>query len=195
MTTGVSDIQIKGGVVVNSREMKLADVFIKDGLVESIEKPDSGKKAAKVIDATGKYVLPGIVEAHLHPVYADRLDTLSKSAVYGGITTLIPYIGAVKAWGVEGNLWDAVNYFIDEGSRDSVIDFGLHFGVTSRRHVETLRDNAARFGITSIKVYLMYKGANGAAACRDLNSILCLLRKNCVHHGICHCCYLGCSTF
>ncbi|MCA9174804.1 MAG: hypothetical protein KDB14_10005 [Planctomycetales bacterium] len=39
------------------------------------------------------------------------------------------------------------------------------------------------------------KGANGAAACRDLNSILCLLRKNCVHHGICHCCYLGCSTF
>ena len=42
------------------------------------------------------------------------------------ITTLIPYIGAVKAWGVEGNLWDAVNYFIDEGARDSVIDFGLH---------------------------------------------------------------------
>ena len=104
MSTEHCDVHIKGGVLVNSSELRLADVFIKDGLVNSIEQAESGKTADRVIDATGKFVLPGIVEAHLHPVYADRLETLSKSAVYGGITTLIPYIGAVKAWGVEGNL-------------------------------------------------------------------------------------------
>ena len=81
MTQDRCDVQIKGGVLVDSRQLRLADVFIKDGVVDSIERPESGKEARQVIDAKGKFVLPGIVEAHLHPVYADRLDTLSKSAV------------------------------------------------------------------------------------------------------------------
>jgi dihydropyrimidinase len=136
MSNKIDDIQIKGGVLVNSSELKLADVFIRGGVIQSVEPPNSGKAANQVIDATGKLVLPGIVEAHLHPVYADRLDTLSKSAVYGGITTLIPYIGAVKAWGVEGNLWDAVNYFID--SKDlrtwSTVLQGIH-GLQEKGHV------------------------------------------------------------
>ncbi|WP_283179308.1 hypothetical protein [Gemmobacter sp. 24YEA27] len=51
----------------------------------------------------------------------------------------------------------------EAGEARSIIDFGFHFGVTSRAHVETLAENAARFGVTSIKVYLMYKGAAGAA--------------------------------
>ena len=85
-----ADITIKGGILVNSKEMTRGDVFIKDGLVESIELPESARPAPTVIDASGKFVLPGIIDAHLHPVYADRIDTLSKAAVFGGITTLIP---------------------------------------------------------------------------------------------------------
>lgn len=187
MTTGECDIQIKGGVLVNSREIKLGDVFIKDGLVESIEKPDSGKKAKKVIDASGKYVLPGIVEAHLHPVYADRLDTLSKSAVYGGITTLIPYIGAVKAWGVEGNLWDAVNYFIEEGSRDSVIDFGLHCSLveTDLEDLETTIPKICERGVRSFKGFMAYRRRGMNLGDGDLMRVLSVLKENgglfCVH--------------
>jgi len=45
----------------------------------------------------------------------------------------------------------------------SCIDFGFHFGVTSRRHVGELAELSRRFGVTSIKVYLMYKGATGQA--------------------------------
>src|SRR5579871_3405358 len=98
MSVANCDIQIKGGLVASSTELKCADVFIADGKIESVVPPKSAKTAARVIDATGKFVLPGIVECHLHPVYADRMATLSKAAVLGGITTLIPYIGAVKAW-------------------------------------------------------------------------------------------------
>ncbi|MFZ0693723.1 MAG: hypothetical protein WAN51_06175 [Alphaproteobacteria bacterium] len=32
----------------------------------------------------------------------------------------------MKAWGVQANLWEAVNYFIDEGDNSSIVDFGLH---------------------------------------------------------------------
>lgn len=186
-TEHISDVQIKGGVVVSSQSMRLADVFVKDGLIDSIERPDSGRSARKVIDARGKYVLPGIVEAHLHPVYADRLDTLSRSAVYGGITTLIPYIGAVKAWGVEGNLWDAVNYFIDEGSRDSVIDFGLHCSLVSGdlADLEKLIPRICERGVRSFKGFMAYRKRGMFLSDNDILRILSALKENqglfCVH--------------
>ena len=187
MTQERCDVQIKGGVLVDSKQLQLADVFIKDGVVESIERPGSGKEAARVIDATGKFVLPGIVEAHLHPVYADRLDTLSKAAVYGGITTLIPYIGAVKAWGVEGNLWDAVNYFIDEGTKDSVIDFGLHCSLVigDMNELESLVPKICARGVRSFKGFMAYKKRGMYLSDRDLLRILATLKDNgglfCVH--------------
>ncbi len=187
VTTDKSDIHIKGGVFVNSKEMKLADVFIKDGLIESVEAPGSGKTAKETIDASGKYVLPGIVEAHLHPVYADRLDTLSQAAVYGGITTLIPYIGAVKAWGVEGNLLDAVNYFIEEGARDSVVDFGLHCSLVANDLAElenTIPQICAK-GVRSFKGFMAYKKRGMFLGDSDLMRILSVLKDNgglfCVH--------------
>ncbi|MCC6197543.1 MAG: amidohydrolase family protein [Burkholderiales bacterium] len=149
--------------------------------------PGSGKEARRVIDAKGKFVLPGIVEAHLHPVYADRLDTLSKAAVYGGITTLIPYIGAVKAWGVEGNLWDAVNYFIEEGARDSVIDFGLHCSLVAgdMAELENLIPRICARGVRSFKGFMAYKKRGMYLSDRDLLRILSALKANgglfCVH--------------
>jgi len=187
MTDGICDIHVKGGVLVNSKEMKLGDVFIKDGIVDSIERPNSAKTAKKTIDATGKLVLPGIVEAHLHPVYADRLDTLSKAAVHGGITTFIPYIGAVKAWGVEGNLWDAVNYFIDEGVNDSVIDFGLHCSLVAGDlyGLDTLIPRICDRGVRSFKGFMAYRKRGMYLSDTDILRILSILKDNgglfCVH--------------
>lgn len=187
MTARKSDIQIKGGVLVNSKELRLADVFITDGKVESIELPGCEKQADKVIDASGKFVLPGIVEGHLHPVYADRLETLSRAAVMGGITTLIPYIGAVKAWGVEGNLWDAVNYFIEEGENDSIIDFGLHCSLVGS-DLEDLENTIPRIcerGVRSFKGFMAYKKRGMFLRDEDLLRILSVLKENgglfCVH--------------
>lgn len=187
MTDGICDIHVKGGVLVNSKEMKLGDVFIKDGIIDSIERPNSAKTAKRTIDAAGKLVLPGIVEAHLHPVYADRLDTLSKAAVHGGITTLIPYIGAVKAWGVEGNLWDAVNYFIDEGVNDSVIDFGLHCTLLADDvdGLDTLIPRICDRGVRSFKGFMAYRKRGMYLSDSDILRILSILKDNgglfCVH--------------
>ncbi len=187
MVNDTCDIHIKGGVLVDSKQMKLGDVFIKDGVVDSIERPGSGKTAKTTIDATGKLVMPGIVEAHLHPVYADRLDTLSKAAVMGGITTFIPYIGAVKAWGVEGNLWDAVNYFIDEGVKDSVIDFGLHCSLVAGdlEDLDSLIPKICDRGVRSFKGFMAYRKRGMYLGDSDILRILSTLKDNgglfCVH--------------
>lgn len=180
MAESICDIQIKGGVLVNSKELKKGDVFIKDGIVDSIEEPDSGKKANKVIDASGKFVLPGIIDCHQHPVYADRFDTLSKAAVMGGITTIIPYIGATKAWGVDGNLWDAVNFFIDEGVKDSIIDFGLHCSLmgTDIPDLDELIPKICDRGVRSFKGFMAYRKRGMLLSDNDLLRILQALKDN-----------------
>ncbi len=158
MNKHIADIAVTGGVVVNSREMILADVFITDGLVDGVEPAGSGRKAGKTIDAGGKFVLPGIIDAHLHPVYADRIDTLSQAAVWGGITTLIPYVGAVKAWGMEGGLMGAIETFIEEGETTSAIDFGYHCSLVSE-NIETIDEMMPKLidiGVTSFKGFMSY---------------------------------------
>ena len=58
------DLKIINGTIANATETFYADIGIKDGLIVAIGK-DIGK-AKRVIDATGKYVLPGGIEAHCH---------------------------------------------------------------------------------------------------------------------------------
>lgn len=154
----MSDIAIKGGIVVSGQEMVQKDIFINEGMIDTIEAGGSERNANHVIDATGKYVLPGIVDCHLHPVYSDRIDTISRAAVLGGITTLIPYIGAVKAWGKSGNLIDAVKDFIDEGESTSFVDFGIHCSLTSN-DMDTIDEAipaAIDLGVNSFKVFMAY---------------------------------------
>jgi dihydroorotase-like cyclic amidohydrolase len=57
----------------------------------------------------------------------------------------------------------AFDAYRDRAASQSCIDFGLHFGITSHLHVETLAECSRRFGVTSYKLYLMYKGAAGLA--------------------------------
>ena len=149
---------IKGGILVNSQGMGPADIYIRDGIIDSIELGESQKTTDRTIDASGKFVLPGIVDAHFHPVYADRMDTLSKAAPSGGITTLVPYIGAVKAWGKTGNLIDAVKDFIREGEKSSIVDFGAHCSLTldDMATIDEMIPAAIEMGITSFKVFMAY---------------------------------------
>ncbi len=126
MTTPTKTTAIKGGTLVTGCEMKPADVFLRGERIEEVAPGGSQRTADTVIDASGKLVLPGIIDAHIHPVYADRIDTLSKAAAAEGVTTVIAYIGAVKAWGQSGDLMGAIDDFIAEAEHTSVIDVGVH---------------------------------------------------------------------
>jgi len=175
-----ADIVVKNGILVNSEEMRRADIFIKDGIVDSIEECDIARTAARVIDATGKFVFPGIIDAHLHPVYADKIDTLSKAAVCGGITTLIPYIGAVKAWGKTMGTLGAVEHFIEEGEKNSVVDFGIHCTLT-RDDLETapaMIPRLIKMGIISFKAFMAYSRRGMKLEDHELMKLMEILAEN-----------------
>jgi dihydropyrimidinase len=175
-----ADTAIKGGVLVNSQEMRRGDIFIKDGLVDSIERGESTKSARSVIDATGKFVLPGIIDAHLHPVYADRIDTLSQSAAFGGITTLIPFIGAVKAWGKTGGLLEAVKDFIEEGRKTSVVDFGVHCTLVhdDMETMEAVIPQLIEMGVISFKGFMAFAKRGMKLEDEELMRIMEIIAEN-----------------
>ena len=153
------DTIITNGMVVSSTAIEKKDVVVKAGKI--IETPENAAvyDAERIIDASGKFVLPGIIDAHFHPVYADRIDTLSKAAATGGITTLIPYVGAVAAWGQGGDLVASVKSFIAEGESSSVLDFGLHCTFTQNDMATVEKSIPALFemGIVSYKGFTAYK--------------------------------------
>jgi len=158
MTMG-ADKAICGGLVVTGGAVKPATVLITGGTISGVIEPSAQFEADEVIRAEGKYVLPGIVDAHLHPVYIDRIDTLSRAAAAEGITTLVPYVGAVKAWGVDKPLDEAMRDFIREGEETSTVDFSLHCTLLADDVADCGQSIPAMIdlGIVSFKVFMAYR--------------------------------------
>ena len=85
------DLIIKGGEVVGPDFTNTADIAIKDGKIAEVGEPGSLSGAAREIDASGKHILPGIVDPHAHMGYEHTFDNLAsetRAAACGGVTTL-----------------------------------------------------------------------------------------------------------
>ena len=121
-----ADKAISGGLIVTGGKVTPATVLITGEKISAVIDSSSPFEAKETIAVDGKYVLPGIIDGHLHSVYIDRIDSLSRAAATEGITTLIPYVGSVKAWGVDKPLTEAMKDFIKEGEDTSTVDFSLH---------------------------------------------------------------------
>jgi dihydropyrimidinase len=174
------DAIIANGTLVDQGLTGEMDVRVKNGRVESVAPAVGGYPPdTPVIDAAGKFVLPGIIDAHNHPVYADRIGAFSKAALSGGITTLVPYVGSVKAWNQSGGLVDAVAGFIDEAVRESVIDFSVHCTLTQNviKEAATAIPTLFGMGIISYKVFTAYKKRDMKLEDEEIIAIMCLLAK------------------
>ena len=179
MTASTKTTAIKGGILVSGRNSKRADIYIKDGRVDRIESDGKTRPASHIIDASGKWVLPGIIDAHIHPVYADRIDTLSQAAACEGITTIIPYIGAVKAWGESRGLLDAIDDFITEGENTSLVDFSIH-GTLLQNDVKDSAETIpvlVEKGIMSFKTFMAYKKRGMKLEDDELLHIMSIISK------------------
>src|SRR5689334_2963399 len=122
-------------LVVVSDQVILGDRIVPAGIAISGEKiaailaADQARQpglAARTIDMTGKVILPGPIDAHVHHrtlnASVDSWESLTKGAALGGITTVIPYIQVPDST----PLGEGLAFFRDEGERESVTDFAMH---------------------------------------------------------------------
>lgn len=156
----IYDLVLKNGeIVFPGQNTRRGHVAIKEGLIAALLAPSERPEARRTIDCTDRWILPGVIDPHTHIGFGAKANdwaTETATAALGGVTGLMSF------WRSE-DLGATTGPWIAEGEARASTDFGLHFGVTSRQHVADLDALSRRFGVTSIKVYLMYKGAAGAA--------------------------------
>ena len=148
-----------GEIVLPGVGITQGSVGVKDGRVAVILERGDILPAKETVDCRDKWVMPGLIDPHTHIGFGSNetdWQTEARSAALGGVTSLLSFHRSQ-------DLRESTAPWIAQGERQSCIDFGLHFGLTSALHIETLIECAERFGVSSFKVYLMYKGAAGAA--------------------------------
>src|SRR2546429_3409637 len=154
MTAHGGDVVVRGGLVVTASDVFEAAVAIKGDTIVAIGPESLVPPAARVIDAAGKYVLPGLIDCHLHvgPGSADW-PAAPIGAARTGLTTLVPFVV-----GDEGEtLPKALVRLREEAESRSVLDFGFHFILNHEPHILEGIPEAVRLGVTSFKLFMTYK--------------------------------------
>src|SRR5579862_1460127 len=154
---------IKGGRVVTASDDYVADVYVDDERISLIGL-DLDMSADRVIDATGKYILPGCVDPHTHldmpfggTTTIDDVESGQTSAAFGGTTCHVDFI--IQPQGQ--TFASAFETWREKANGKQVIDMGYHMAVTDLREGGTLEELASLpdEGVTSYKLFMAYKGA------------------------------------
>src|SRR5947199_6235357 len=154
---------IKGGRVITAADDYVADVFVDDERISLIGE-ELDLQADRVIDAAGKYLLPGCIDPHTHldmpfggTVTIDDVESGQTSAAFGGTTCHVDFIIQGKGQTFAAALAD----WRAKANGKQVIDMGYHMAVTDLAEGGTLEELASLpdQGITSYKLFMAYKGA------------------------------------
>ncbi|MDQ3065838.1 MAG: amidohydrolase family protein, partial [Actinomycetota bacterium] len=156
-------VLIKGGRVITAADDYVADVLVENGRISLIgESLDVA--AETVIDASGKYVLPGAVDPHTHlempfggTVTIDDVESGQRAAARGGTTTHVDF--CIQAPGT--SFADSLAAWKGRAEGKQLIDMGYHIAVTDLKDGGSLEELASLpgQGITSYKLFMAYKGA------------------------------------
>src|SRR6187431_3789707 len=156
-------VLIKGGRVVTATDDYVGDVFV-DGERISLLGEDLDVTADTTIDASGKLVLPGLVDPHTHldmpfggTTTIDDVRSGHEAAARGGTTSHVDF--CIQAPGQ--SFADALADWHEKREGKQLIDMGYHMAVTDLREGGSLEELARlpEQGITSYKLFMAYKGA------------------------------------
>lgn len=90
----MASILIKNGLLINENQQYVADIYIEDGFIAEINQNGISRKADKTIDASGKWVTPGVIDDQVHfrepgLTHKAEIYTEAKAAVAGGTTSFM----------------------------------------------------------------------------------------------------------
>ncbi|GAA4550100.1 dihydropyrimidinase [Pseudonocardia xishanensis] len=154
---------VRGGTVVTAAEEVVADVLVDGERVVGVVSPGAVPFVADTeIDATGRLVVPGGVDAHTHmempfggTFSADTFETGTRAAAWGGTTTIIDF--PIQSRG--GSLREGLDAWHAKAAGKCAIDYGFHMILadvddSSLKEMEALVGE----GVTSFKLFMAYPG-------------------------------------
>ncbi|MCH7746434.1 MAG: amidohydrolase family protein [Chloroflexi bacterium] len=150
------DTVVHGGLVATSTGEYEASIAIKGEQIAAVGPYELMPPADNYIDATGKCVLPGAIDCHVHfrPAPGDDWDVGSLAAAHAGLTTLIPF-GAYNADDKE-TLPQAIERWRKQAESESVVDFTFHYILSNTPYILDGLVEAMKMGVTSYKMFMTY---------------------------------------
>ncbi len=156
------DLVVKGGTIATASDIFKADIAIRGGKIVQIgEQLDGG---AQTIDASGKYVLPGGIDSHVHIsqpsgdgiVMADDFESGTRSALFGGNTTIMPFCLQEK----DRPMREALSAYhkLAEGNCYTDVSFHLIVSDPTDSLLGQELPALAADGYSSFKVFMTYEG-------------------------------------
>jgi dihydropyrimidinase len=155
-------ILIEGGRLVTEIDSYGASILVDDGRISKIGRRIEAPASAEVYDATGKLVLPGVIDAHVHVGLnlcghtSSGFEATTRAAAFGGVTSILTYATPRKG----ELLAEAVESRKAEADGRCYIDYGLH--ATLARWDDREEDEIPAMidaGIPSFKMYTTYSAA------------------------------------
>ncbi|WP_312751637.1 dihydroorotase [Epilithonimonas hominis] len=145
-------ILIKNSQIVNEGKIIQSDILIENDLISKIE-PHISEKADQIIDASGKYLLPGVIDDQVHfrepgLTHKGDIESESRSAIAGGTTSFIEQPNTVPNAVTQELLAD--KYEI--ASQKSFANYGFMMGGTNDNLEEVLKTNPRN--VPGIKLFL-----------------------------------------
>ena len=152
---------IKGGTIVNADSTTQADVLVEGERIALIGQA-LDVAADRIVDATGKWVIPGGIDPHTHmelpfggTFAKDTFETGTRAAAFGGTTTIIDF--AVQPRG--GTLRQGLDAWHEKADGKACVDYGFHTIVSDMRddllpEMDALVDE----GVTTFKLFTAYPG-------------------------------------
>ena len=156
----MSKTLIKNGTIVTTSNEYVGDILIEDGKI-AMTGANLAVDADTVVDATGKYILPGGIDQHVHFSFTfkgicTRGFETSNAAVAGGTTTVIEFVNQKQG---QGLIESIENYRREKADGISMADYAFHIVMTDPRpEVIDEIPSLVEAGYPTMKMFMAYKG-------------------------------------
>jgi dihydropyrimidinase len=181
------DLVITNGLLLGAEGETRADIAIRGETIAAVG-PGLAAKAgdrAKIIDATGRLVIPGAVDVHVHlelpfcgTVSSDDWRTGTRAAARGGVTTVIDF---AIPYGKE-TLVDAYENWMARAQPKACVDYCFHIAITNWDRHSSEIEKLVRMGCPTFKEFMIYASEgwqaddraifNTLERCRELGGML-----------------------
>ena len=146
------DLKMSGGTVVTPAGSIAADVLVAAGKIVGLVGADVPVTAERTVDVTGKVVLPGMVDVHVHTrepgfEHKEDIETTSRQAAVGGVTTIF----GMPNLNPPTNDVETLTDVFERYSRTSIVDYNHNPAPTKYGEIKAMAD----MGIQAYKIYMV----------------------------------------